>query len=264
MSLLDRRAISERLDTESFGRTMYVFSEVGSTNEAANELASNGAPHGTVVIADSQTRGRGRMGRKWLSPPGCNLYISVILRPALPARDAPFITFVASIALHEAATGAGVKASIKWPNDLLAGVKKAAGVLTEMEVEGEKAKYMVVGIGVNLNMTDKMLAAELGEVASEATSFLVASGREVDREAFAASLINQLEKRYTEFMSAGKGPIIQQWTKRCGLIGRQVEVCEGDSVTRGVAEGINGAGHLLLRKTGGEVEEIGTGDVAIV
>src|ERR1700741_2186312 len=157
MTALTSESIRRLLKTETLGKTTYFFEEVGSTNEVAFEIARNGAPEGTVVIADSQTKGRGRLQRKWISPRGVNLYMSVVFRPSIASENAPFLTLVASIALSETIKGTGADTLIKWPNDILINRKKVAGVLTAMQPQGDKVDFVIAGIGVNLNMTREMM-----------------------------------------------------------------------------------------------------------
>jgi BirA family biotin operon repressor/biotin-[acetyl-CoA-carboxylase] ligase len=264
MAKFSPQSILPRLDTQAFGIKLYTFEEVGSTNEVAHELARNGAPHGTIVIADSQTRGKGRLERRWISPPGVNLYISFVLRPHMPIVDVPFITFTAAIALSEAISSFGVDSSIKWPNDVLVGGKKVAGILTEAEPDNDKVSFVVLGAGVNINMTREMLAAELGDVAAGATSLLAESGSSIDRSHFAVVFINQMERWYGEFVNLGKDHIIREWTRRCGMIGRRVEIRCDDKVLKGTAQGINPSGYLLVKTEDGSTEKVVAGDIVIL
>lgn len=264
MTKIIPQSILPRLDTQAFGIKLYTFEEVGSTNEVAYELARNGAPHGTIVIADSQTRGKGRLERRWISPPGVNLYISFVLRPNMLIADAPFITFTAAIALSETISSFGITPSIKWPNDILVGDKKVAGILTEAEPDNGKVSFVVLGAGVNINMTREMLTAELGDIAASATSLLAESGSSIDRSLFAVVFINQAEKWYSEFVNLGKDHIIREWTHRCRMIGKRVEVrCDG-KVLKGTAQGINPSGYLLVKTEDGSTEKVITGDIVIL
>ena len=145
MKTLTSESIKKMLKTETIGKIIYSFEEVGSTNEVASELARNGAPEGTIIIADSQSKGKGRLQRRWISPPGVNLYMSVIFRPAITAKDAPLLTLVASIALAETIKDKEPDTLIKWPNDILVKGKKVAGVLTGMEPIGNKVDFVIVG-----------------------------------------------------------------------------------------------------------------------
>src|SRR5512147_472545 len=154
------------LNTHDIGQVLHHFEVISSTNDHARELAEEGAGHGEVVIAESQTGGRGRRGRPWVSPPGRNAYFSVILRPDLPPSRAPELTLLASVALCDALRQANVPAAIKWPNDLLVGDRKIAGILTELASEPERVHWAVVGIGVNVNAAAEDFPAELRDVAT--------------------------------------------------------------------------------------------------
>jgi len=179
---INSELLINQLKSEKFGKSIYSFEDVGSTNEVAHELAINGAPEGTVVISDSQTRGKGRLERKWISPSGKNIYISTIFRPKIEARDAPFLTLVSSIALAETIRNEGTDAFIKWPNDVLIDDRKVAGVLTEMTARGGRVDSIIVGIGLNINMTDQDMDEEMGKVAEIATSLRIVTGREIKEE----------------------------------------------------------------------------------
>jgi BirA family biotin operon repressor/biotin-[acetyl-CoA-carboxylase] ligase len=264
MKTLTAESIKKILRAKTIGEPIYLFEEVGSTNEVACELGRNGTIHGTVVIADSQTRGRGRLQRKWISPPGLNLYMSVVFRPNIDPSDAPLLTFVAAIAVYEAVKGQGAKASIKWPNDVLIDKKKVAGILTEMQIKGERVDFVAVGIGVNLNMTREIMEKEMGEAAGIATSINEATGREIDRTKFIANLIDELEIWYQRFMSEGKTLIIKEWTERWGASNRRVRAMYDENTVEGIATGVNENGHLVLKKDDGTTEVIVAGDVILV
>jgi len=264
MSKLSSHSIDHHLHTTEFGRTIYCFDEVGSTNDVAAELARNGAPHGTVVTAECQTKGRGRLERRWFSPPGENLYMSFVLRPEISPVRLPFITFVCSIALYEALCDLGVEASIKWPNDLMVGEKKAAGILAEMEMDGDEVSAVILGVGVNINMTRKELDELLGEISTSSTSVSESIGRRVDRALFTASLIDNLEKWYLRFISKGPEYIGREWTKRSMMVGRRVRVSTPEDSFEGVVQGIDGDGHLMVERADGATERIIAGDVHLV
>jgi BirA family biotin operon repressor/biotin-[acetyl-CoA-carboxylase] ligase len=260
------RKLNGLLKTETIGKVIHYFDETGSTNTVLSRLAENGASEGTAVIADKQTSGKGRLGRKWFSPPGMNLYISVLFRPSIPAWESPLLTFLASVALVETIKKAGVKnTSIQWPNDVLIDGKKAAGVLTEMEPRGDRVDYVVVGIGVNINMTRAEIKREMGETARFATSLKESLDEDVDRAKFTADFLLELESWYQTFNRRGKTFIIREWTARWGGYNKRVKVSTEDGkLIEGTATGINGEGHLLLKKDDGSVVNIITGDVSVI
>lgn len=260
------RKLNGLLRTETIGKVIHYFDEAGSTNSVLSRLADNGASEGTTVIADKQTSGRGRLGRKWISPPGVNLYMSVLFRPAIAAWESPLFTFLASIALVETIKKTGIRnTAIKWPNDVQIDGKKVAGVLTEMSPRGDRVDYVVVGIGVNINMTREQIKREMGETAKFATSIKENSGEDVDRAKFTGDLLLELESWYQTFNRRGKSSIIKAWTERWGGQNKRVRVStdEGNEI-EGIAAGIDGEGHLLVKKEDESIVKIITGDVTVI
>ena len=260
------RKLNGLLKTENIGKVIHYFDETGSTNAVLSRLAANGASEGTTVIADKQTSGKGRLGRKWISPAGMNLYISILFRPSIPAWESPLLTFLASVALVEIIKKTGVtNTSIKWPNDVLVNGKKAAGVLTEMEPKGDRVDYVVVGVGVNINMTRAEINREMGETARFATSLKESLGDDIDRAKFTGDFLLELESWYQIFNRRGKSSILKEWTDRWGGYNRRVRVTREDgSSIEGVATGIDGEGQLLLKKDDGSEVRIITGDVTVI
>jgi BirA family transcriptional regulator, biotin operon repressor / biotin---[acetyl-CoA-carboxylase] ligase len=248
------------LSTRDLGQTIHAYEELPSTNDRAKELAEEGALHGEVVIAESQTAGRGRRGRTWVSPPRKNLYLSAILRPDLPLQRVPEITLVASVALCEAIRAAGVDASIKWPNDILCNGRKVAGILTEIAADPDRVQWVVVGAGVNLNATKEDLPEELREIA---TSVAVERGDPVPRALFTAALLARLETWLDRQDEEGFAPVRARWRELSGTLGREVRVATGDGDLTGVAEDIDAAGALLVRTAAG-VQRVVAGDVHLL
>jgi BirA family biotin operon repressor/biotin-[acetyl-CoA-carboxylase] ligase len=249
--------IGPLLNTQDLGQTLHFSEELPSTNDRARELADAGASHGEVVVAESQTAGRGRRGRNWSSPAGRNLYLSVILRPNLPPQRAPEITLVASVAACDACRKAGVEVGIKWPNDLLVGGRKVAGILTELSAEPDLVHWVVLGIGVNLNSGPGDFPAELR---GQATSLSIERGQPVPRALFAAALLSELEQWLDRHAAEGFGPIREAWRERSVTLGREVKVdAEGGEIS-GVAEDIDASGALLVRGKSGLVRIV-SGDV---
>jgi len=222
--------------------------EIDSTQRLARELARAGAEEGTCVIAEAQSAGRGRLGRTWHSPPGANLYCSLVLRPPLAPAAVPQIALVAGVAV--AATvdqTTGLPAAIKWPNDVLVRERKVAGVLTELEAELERVRFVIAGIGVNLNVAT--LPAEL---AGRATSLAIEAGRPVDRAAFTARLLAALEDRYTRFVAGGFAAVRAEWESRSALTGKTVRVSGPEGETSGRVLGVDDDGALRLGTAAGE------------
>jgi BirA family biotin operon repressor/biotin-[acetyl-CoA-carboxylase] ligase len=252
--------IGPLLHTHDLGQTLHCSPELPSTNDRAKELAEAGAVHGEVVIAESQTAGRGRRGRTWASPSGRNLYMSVILRPQLPPQRAPELTLVASLAACDACRQAGVEAGIKWPNDVLVDGRKVAGILTELSAEPDAVHWVVLGIGVNLNSGEDDFPDELRDVA---TSLAIERGQAVPRALFTAALLSTLEEWLDLHASEGFGPIREAWRARSFTLGREVRVDSDGAEVTGVAEDIDEVGALLVRTRSG-LSRVVAGDVHLV
>jgi len=254
------------LKTESIGKVIHYQDEIGSTNAKLIELGEQGVPEGTVVIADKQTKGKGRLERTWISPPGANLYISILLRPKVSAADSPLFTLLASIAVKETIEKTGVKnTKIKWPNDIQVEGKKLAGVLTEMRLKREMVDFIVVGIGVNINMSRDTINKEMGEVSKIATSIKENMGKDIDRAKFTADLLLELEKGYQIFSNNGKAPILKEWTRAWGDLNKRVRTSiEGEGEIEGNALGIDDSGYLLVKRDDGEISKIIAGDVIAI
>jgi BirA family biotin operon repressor/biotin-[acetyl-CoA-carboxylase] ligase len=246
------------LSTRDIGVTLHALDRVDSTNTAAFKLAQDGAVHGEVVVAEEQTDGKGRRGRRWSSPPGKNLYFSVVLRPELPPARASELTLVAAVALAETLRDAGVRAEIKWPNDVQVGGKKIAGILTELSADTEKVHFVIVGVGVNLN-------AEAGDFPDDlrdtATSLKLARGQRVLRALFTAALWTRLEQWLDKHAAEGFGPVREAWRELSATVGQEVLVKSEALELRGVAEDIDEQGALLVRKSDGSLERVLAGDV---
>ena len=256
---LTREAIVPHLQTRWLGATLHCVAELDSTNTTARELAAAGAVHGTVVIADAQRAGRGRLGRSWVSPPGTNLYLSAVLRCDAPADRLSQISLLAGVAVCETAQ-AWCDAEIKWPNDVLSGGRKVAGILAEMDGAGA-ARVIVLGIGVNLNAALDDFPPELRD---KAGSLRLAAGRPIDRPYFIGRLLTNLEVRYEQWRREGFEPIAAAWRRLAPLIGRTIRVQEPGAIVEGTVLDIDADGALRLRlPTGGE-HRVVAGDVTVV
>ncbi len=251
--------IQAGLGTRLVGRDVVFLAETDSTNLQAHLLGDGGRPEGTVVIADRQSAGKGRLGRQWVSPPGVNIYTSVLLRPPILPRWAPQLTFLSAVAVCRAvAEISGLSPTVKWPNDVLLSGKKVAGLLNEMNAETEGIHYVVLGIGVNLNMDSSQFPDDLRY---PATSVALEKGAPVSRLAFARTLYRELDRLYLRYLDEGFTPIIQEWESFCELVGEDVEVdCQSYKV-RGRVEGLDPDGALLLRLADGSSDKILAGDV---
>jgi BirA family biotin operon repressor/biotin-[acetyl-CoA-carboxylase] ligase len=248
------------LSTRDLGQAIHYFEEIDSTNDRAKELADDGALHGEAVVAEMQRAGRGRRGRSWSSPAGKNLYLSVVLRPELPPTRAPELTLVGALAACDALRDAGVDAGIKWPNDVLVGGRKIAGILTELSAEPDHVHWIVLGVGVNLNARREDFPPELRD---EATSVLIERGQPVPRALFAAALLATLEKWLDVHREEGFDAIRDAWKGRSVTLGRAVRVRMGDRDVDGTAEELDASGALLVRTATG-LERVMTGDVVLL
>jgi BirA family biotin operon repressor/biotin-[acetyl-CoA-carboxylase] ligase len=233
--------------------------EIDSTNLLASELARKGAAEGTAVVAEAQTAGRGRLGRSWCSPAGRNLYLSLVLRPALPPAAVPQVTLMAAVSVARTIEEAGASpAGIKWPNDLQLDGRKVAGILTELEAESERVHFVVLGIGVNLNMVRGDFPRELRETA---TSLRIATGQAVDRRRFAGRLLSHLAQDYETFLRGGFTALRSEYQRHHVLSGRRVTVGGAVSVS-GVVRGVAPDGALLLETSRG-TERVLAGEVTL-
>lgn len=257
---LDPADIRRSLRARRLGSRIECVDETESTNSDAVAAGRAGAEEGLVIIAESQRRGRGRLGRPWVSPPGVNLYCSVLLRPALAPADVPLLTLVAGVAVADAVAAECPAVQIKWPNDVILEGKKVAGILTEMEVRAGLPAFVVIGIGVNLNATEDAFPPELRPIA---TSIALAAGHAVDRATFAAGLLNALDARYESLLRDGFSALLPAWSERDALRGRRVQVRVGDEVVEGVAAGLAANGRLQIDAATGR-REIVAGDVSVI
>ena len=260
--LLTPLDLGQGLATRRVGSRLVCLKETESTNAVAFKLAEEGAPEGTVVVADAQSAGKGRLGRIWLSPPGVNLYCSIVLRPPISPVAACQLTFLSVVAVARAIESCTkLSPQIKWPNDILVSGKKVAGLLNEMNAETEKVNFVVLGIGVNLNMR----LSQLGQgVRHPATSLLEEAGETVDRVAFARSLLAELDRLYDRFLQEGEGPVRAEWLERSAIRGRSVRVSCGAREFGGVVQGVDAFGALLVQTPDGAVETVLSGDVTLV
>jgi BirA family biotin operon repressor/biotin-[acetyl-CoA-carboxylase] ligase len=233
--------------------------EVDSTNTVAASLARSGAPEGTAVVAEMQTAGRGRLGRSWCSPRGKNLYLSLVLRPPLAPTAVPQLTLIAAVSVVRAVIEiASATPAIKWPNDVQLNGRKLAGILTELEAEAERVRFIVLGIGVNLNVTPEDLPEELR---ATATSLRIASGQPVDRCRFTGRLLSHWARDYAAFLRSGFAALRPDYERYHGLDGRAVRVSGATSVS-GIVRGVSDDGALLV-DTGDRIERVVAGEVTL-
>jgi BirA family biotin operon repressor/biotin-[acetyl-CoA-carboxylase] ligase len=258
-------AIRPHLTTRVIGTTLLLHDEVDSTNDVLADLAQQGAPDGAVVVAESQTAGRGRLGRTWLSPRGLNLYVSILLARTLPPETVTWTPMLAGLAVLRAIrTLTALDVRLKWPNDVLAirgGVeRKLAGILVDTVGTGPASgRAMVVGIGLNVNMPVEAFSEELR---ATATSLLIETGSSVDRGRLLATLLGEVERLYDHACTHGPGDIAAKYQAACDTIGKPVRIeLIGSEKIEGAVEGLATDGALRLRTKNGKVLEIRAGDV---
>lgn len=248
------------MDTKWAGRNLIYFEETDSTNLRAMQLGAEGAAHGSLIVTEEQSRGKGRRGRSWASPAGKNIYMSLLLRPDFPATQAPMLTLLMAYSVAEALKICEqVNVQIKWPNDLILNKKKICGILTEMSMQEMDINYVVIGIGINVNMEEFPQ-----ELEKSATSLRLETGRELSREALIACIMNKFEQNYKKFCEAGDlSPILEGYNQILVNIGKEVRILEPENEYNAKAQGINCKGELQVEREDGRCESIFAGEVSV-
>ncbi len=286
--MLTVEGIKNCLNTRFIGADIYLFDAIDSTNDYAHKLAKEGAKEGTVVLSESQSKGKGRLGRTWFSPSGANIYLSVILRPQMPSTQITLLTFAAAIAVAKAIRdAANLDADIKWPNDILIKGKKVAGILSEMEANknppippfkiplsppllkgdigglsggkgGLNVRFAIIGIGINVNLGLNDIPTELKD---KATSIKSETGIAADRTNLICRVLENLEEWYNLFERNRVNDINEEWKSLAITIGRDVKVQSGNSFIEGRAVDIDESGALLIKDRNGVIQKALSGDV---
>jgi BirA family biotin operon repressor/biotin-[acetyl-CoA-carboxylase] ligase len=247
--------------TRIIGRNIQVFEQTTSTNDVIEKLARDGVKEGVVVFAELQTKGRGRLGRKWISPAHKGLWFSILLRPDLRPQETTQLTVASATALRRAIQSeTGLKPEIKWPNDILIRGKKVAGILTELSAELDKVRHVILGIGVDVNLNANEFPAELKKTA---TSLKIEAGEMIPRAELATKILRELDADYARICSGKFASVADEWETHCATIGRNVMVQIGERKIRGRAESLDDDGALLLRTEHGHLERITGGDVTL-
>jgi BirA family biotin operon repressor/biotin-[acetyl-CoA-carboxylase] ligase len=263
--------IKNNLQKTIFRKIIY-FKHIDSTNTVAMELAEKGFQEGDVLIADKQTQGKGRLGRKWLSPAGKNLYMSIILKPHILPADAAFLTLMSAVACASALRSlTSVPVSIKWPNDLMASDKKLGGILTEIKANMDRIIHAVIGIGININLDAEDMPDDIKDIA---TSIKIEQGSPKNRRFFGAEkssdfsrtliaveILKELDRWYNILLNKGKNTIKNEWLKLSSTINRSVKVTVMDAIFKGTARGIDDNGMLILQLSDNSLKKISAGDV---
>jgi len=251
--------LRQRLKGSLFGKRIHHFFKVDSTNRVALELAHAGEPEGAVVLAEEQTAGRGRAGRTWHSERAVGIYVTLVLRPKLAPVQAPLLTMMAGLSAYTAIQAhSGLVVDLKWPNDLLIRGKKVGGILTEMHAEPGQVRFVIVGIGLNVNQ--EKFPSELGSVA---TSLRIESGRPQSRLELLVRLLREFENDYNRFLTEGSGAVIERFTKVSSYAqGKRVRVSNGKDAFTGITAGLGPEGLLQVQRDSGQVTTVIAGDVA--
>ena len=261
-------AVSARLHAEAvlhaltglrFGHPVYLYGQVGSTNAVAKQLAEAGAPEGLLVLAETQTAGRGRAGRAWITPAGTALALSLLLRPKLPLAQVTRLMMLAGVSVCEAIEQeTGLRPALKWPNDVLIASKKAGGILIESGLAGDHLDYAVVGIGLNVSE-----APVLGALDFPAAALQSVAGRAVDRLRLLRALLQQLADSYADLAAPESGQLYAAWSARLAWLGERVVAYESEGEIQGTLDGADADGALRVRLDSGEIRRVLAGDVSL-
>ena len=259
-TMYNKRELEQGLKTKTMGQTIYFYEETDTTNNRARELALEGAPEGTLVVAEKQTAGRGRRGKVWESPLGTGIWMSLVLRPQIAPAEASVLTLLCGLATAEAIEAeTGLSAGIKWPNDILINGKKAVGILTEMDCEMSEVHFVIPGIGINGNT-----ASFPPEIAEIATSLYLECGKTVSRRRLVHRVLERLEEHYETFLRTGSfAAMLEDYRKHCITLGKEVHVL-GREPFFAEALDITPEGELLVRRAdNGKEEVVFSGEVSI-
>ena len=259
-TMYNKRELEQGLKTKTMGQSIYFYEETATTNNRARELALEGAPEGTLVVAEKQTAGRGRRGKVWESPLGTGIWMSLVLRPQIMPAEASVLTLLCGLATAEAIKAeTGLSAGIKWPNDILINGKKAVGILTEMDCEMSEVHFVIPGIGINVNT-----ASFPPEIADIATSLYLECGKTVSRRRLVHKVLERLEEHYETFLRTGSfTAMLEDYRKHCITLGKEVHVL-GREPFFAEALDITPEGELLVRRAdNGKEEVVFSGEVSI-
>ena len=259
-TMYNKRELEQGLRTKTMGQSIYFYEETDTTNNRARELALEGAPEGTLVVAEKQTAGRGRRGKVWESPLGTGIWMSLVLRPQIMPAEASVLTLLCGLATAEAIEAeTGLSAGIKWPNDILINGKKAVGILTEMDCEMSEVHFVIPGIGINVNT-----ASFPPEIADIATSLYLECGKTVSRRRLVHKVLERLEEHYETFLRTGSfTAMLEDYRKHCITLGKEVHVL-GREPFFAEALDITPEGELLVRRAdNGKEEVVFSGEVSI-
>ena len=257
-SIYNETTIADQIHTKWAGKTVHFARETDSTNLWIKRLAKEGAPEGTLALAEFQSAGRGRLGRSWEVPEGTSVMMSILLRPKFEPQYAPMLTLVMGMAVAKAVKKFGFDVSIKWPNDVVVSHKKICGILTEMGVRDGKIDYAVIGVGINVNIREFP-----DEMADKATSLYLESGREFDRSQIPGLVMEAFEKYYEKFAATcDLSGLKEEYESILANYNQPVRVLAKEPY-EGVARGITDGGELLVEKTDGTIVAVSAGEVSV-
>jgi BirA family biotin operon repressor/biotin-[acetyl-CoA-carboxylase] ligase len=258
----DLKELNERLTDNFIGRDIHYYDETESTNDVAFSLGIDGAPEGTVILADSQRGGKGRFQRSWHSPPASNIYTSIILRPGIRLSNASQIPILAGVAVAEVLDSyCPGKISLKWPNDVLINEKKISGILSLAKFTANHLDLIILGIGINVNMNQGRFSEEIREVA---TSLAIETGREISRQDVLISLYENLEKWYKKLLFDGFETIKEKWLSMSPMMGNKVRISFLGEAIHGAAIGIDDSGSIIIRNDRNEIIRVTAGEATIL
>ena len=257
-SIYNETTIADQIHTKWAGKTVHFARETDSTNLWIKRLAKEGAPEGTLALAEFQSAGRGRLGRSWEVPEGTSVMMSILLRPKFEPQYAPMLTLVMGMAVAKAVKKFGFDVSIKWPNDVVVSHKKICGILTEMGVRDGKIDYAVIGVGINVNIKEFP-----EEMADKATSLYLESGREFDRSQIPGLVMEAFEEYYEKFAATcDLSGLKEEYESILANYNQPVRVLAKEPY-EGVARGITDGGELLVEKTDGTIVAVSAGEVSV-
>ncbi len=251
--------IERHCETTVIGKKIIYKDELDSTNAFAFKLALAGEAEGTCIIAETQDAGKGRLGRKWFSPVGKNLYISIVLRPHIPPSNVYPVTFLSSLAVYDTIKAlTDTEPTLKWPNDVLVEGRKICGTLLELSTEADLVRFVIVGIGLNINMEENELDEEIKD---KATSLFILTKKPFERSRVCGILLTNIERYYSIFLEKGPEGICSIWEERANIRGKHLEITQMGEIYRGISEGIDRDGSILLT-IDGKTKKIIAGDVS--
>jgi BirA family transcriptional regulator, biotin operon repressor / biotin---[acetyl-CoA-carboxylase] ligase len=254
--------LKKNLAGKMIGHYLYYYPEIGSTNDEAFRLGQTNAPEGTVVVAEEQTQGRGRMQRAWHSPPGANIYTSIILRPDFEPARAPQLSIASGVAVAETLNHyCPGRIQLKWPNDVLISGKKICGILAQMKISGSTIDFVVLGIGINVNIHLGQFPQEIKNIA---TSLAIETKQEVLRQDVIISLYENMAKWYKHLAQTGFAAVKEKWLSLAPMIGQEVQVLFHNDRVSGKALDLDEDGSLIILTAQNETLKVSAGDATII